>query len=189
MIEAYTDAMTRERGLSPSTLHLRCWHLEQFLSRFWQHQRPFHQIGITDIDAAIAHKGEQDGYARTSMKAYVTVLRSFFRYAESRGWCAPGLGAAIMSPRLFADAPLPKGPPWEDVQRLLASTEGDRPKDIRDRAILLLFAVYGLRVGEVRTLRLADVDWEQERLSVTRPKPRRQHVYPLAYTVGEAILR
>jgi len=189
MIEAYTDSMTRERGLSRYTLHLRCWHLEQFLSRFWPQQRPFHQIGITDIDAAIARKGEQDGYARTSMKASVTALRSFFRYAESRGWCAPGLAAAIMSPRLFADAPLPKGPSWEDVQRLLASTEGDRPKDIRDRAILLLCAVYGMRVGEVRTLRLADLDWEQEIIYVTRPKPRRRQVYPLTYTVGEAILR
>jgi site-specific recombinase XerD len=175
--------------LSPHTLRLRCWHLDQFLSRFWQHQRPFHQIGITDIDAAIARKGEQDGYARASIKTYVTALRSFFRYAESRGWCAPGLAAAIMSPRLFAEAPLPTGPAWDDVQRLLASTAGDQPKDIRDRAILLLFAVYGLRVGEVRTLRLEDVDWAQERLYVTRPKPRRRHAYPLAYPVGEALLR
>jgi site-specific recombinase XerD len=175
--------------LSPHTLRLRCWHLEQFLNRFGQHQRPFHQISLTDIDAAITRKGEQDGDARTSMKAYVTALRSFFRYAESRGWCAPGVAATIMSPRLFAAAPLPKGPLWADVQRLLASTEGDRPKDLRDRAVLLLFAVYGMRVGEVRMLRLEDLDWGQEMLYVTRPKPRRRQAYPLADTVGEAILR
>jgi site-specific recombinase XerD len=82
-----------------------------------------------------------------------------------------------------------QGPSWADVQRLLASTEGDRPKDIRDRAVLLLFAVYGMRVGEVRMLRLEDLDWAQELLYVTRPKPRRRQAYPLAYTVGEAILR
>jgi integrase/recombinase XerD len=44
------------------------------------------------------------------------------------------------------------GPSWPDVQRLLASTETDRRAGIRDRAILLLLAVYGLRVGEVRQL-------------------------------------
>src|SRR5712691_13177439 len=84
------------------------------------------------------------------MQAYATVLRSFFRYAEHQGWCAPGLAATIRSPRLFADASLPKGPSWEDVQQLLTTTEGDQPKDIRDQAIILLFAVYGMRVGEVR---------------------------------------
>jgi site-specific recombinase XerD len=189
MIEAYAAYMTQERGLSPHTIRSRRWVLEQFLSRFWQQQRPFDQIEIGDIDAAIARKGEQDGYARTSIQAYANVLRSFFRYAEHQGWCAPGLAAAIRSPRQFADASLPKGPSWEDVQQLLRTTEGDRPKDVRDRAIILLFAVYGMRAGEVRQLRLEDLDWEQECIDVRRPKSRRRQVYPLSYTVGEAILR
>jgi integrase len=75
------------------------------------------------------------------------------------------------------------------VQRLLASTESDRPRDIRDRALIRLFAVYGLRASELRTLRLADLDWENELLHVTRPKPRRRQTYPLSHTVGEALLR
>ena len=75
------------------------------------------------------------------------------------------------------------------MQHLLRTTEGERPKDIRDRAIILLFAVYGMRVGEVRGLRLEDMDWEQERLTLTRPKSRRRQVYPLSYTVGEALVR
>lgn len=189
MIQAYADSMTHERGLSPHTMRSRCWVLDEFLSRFWQQQCPFHQIEIGDIDAAIVRKGEQDGYARTSMQAYATVLRSFFRYAEHRGWCAPGLATAIRSPRLFADTPLPKGPSWEHVQQLLTTTEGERPKDIRDRAIILLFAVYGMRVGEVRRLSLDDLDWAQEYIYVTRPKSGRRQTYPLSYTVGEAILR
>jgi site-specific recombinase XerD len=189
MIQAYVDYMTHERGLSPHTIRGRRWVLEQFLSRFWPQPRSFDQIEIGDIDAAIARKGEQDGYARTSIQAYANVLRSFFRYAEHQGWCAPGLAAAIRSPRQFADASLPKGPSWEDVQQLLRTTEGDRPKDIRDRAIILLFAVYGMRAGEVRQLRLEDLDWEQECIDVSRPKSRRRQIYPLSYTVGEAILR
>lgn len=94
-----------------------------------------------------------------------------------------------MSPRLFADEQLPKGPSWEGVQRLLATTEGDTRKKIRDRAVIMLFAVYGLRVGKVRALRLEDLDWEQELMSVTRPKARRKQTYPLSYTVGESLLR
>lgn len=189
MIEEFTDYMSGERGLSPVTIRKRCQHVAQFLSRFDQQHRPFNEISILDIDRAVARKGEQDAYTRASIKTYASALRAFFRYAEIRGWCAPGLAQAIMAPRLFADEQLPKGPSWEDVGRLLASTEGDTRRDIRDRAIIMLFAVYGLRVGEVRALRLEDLDWENELLYVTRPKPRLRQTYPLSYTVGEALLR
>ena len=80
-------------------------------------------------------------------------------------------------------------PGWEDVQRLLASTRGDRRADIRDHAILLLLAVYGFRRGEVAGLRLDDLDWAGERILVSRRKQRRTQCYPLLPAVGEAILR
>src|SRR5216684_7172883 len=161
----------------------------RFLGVFSVSAKSDSNISILDIDAAVARKGEQDAYTRSSMRTYANALRAFFHYAEQRGWCAPGLAAAIMSPCLFADEQLPKGPSWEDVQRLLASTEGDNATDIRDRALIMLFAVYGLRVSEVRALRLEDLDWENEVLYVTRPKPRRRQTYPLSHTVGEALLR
>ena len=189
LIEGFTDHMLREKGLSQHTVRIRCWHVEQFLHRFWEQHRSFDEVTIADIDAAVARKGDQDGYARTSIQNCINSLRAFFRYAEQRGWCRPGLAAAIMSVHLFADEGLPKGPAWSDVQLLLANTKGDHPKDIRDRAIIMLFAVYGMRVGEVRGLRLEDLDWEKELIYLTRPKPRRRQSYPLSYTVGEAILR
>jgi len=189
MLEEYAQYSIQDRGLAQYTIRIQRWQLEQFLRRYWQQDRPFSEISISDIEAAIARKRQQDAYTRTSIKSYITALRSFFRYAEHRGWCATGLAAAIMSPRLFADEGLPKGPSWTEVRSLLASTEGDLPKNIRDRAVILLFAVYGMRVGEVRALGLQNLDWERELIHVTRPKPRRTQSYPLSYSVGEAILR
>lgn len=189
LIEEFCDHLIRERGLAQYTVRIHRWHIQQFLERFWQQGRPFSAICIRDIDAAIFRKGEQDHYARVSIAHYVGVLRVFFRYAEQRGWCSRGLAAAIMCPRVFADEGLPKGPSWEDVQRLLAATDGDDPKSIRDRAIIMLFVVYGLRVGDVRALRLEDLDWDKERIRIRRPKSRRQQTYPFAYPVGETILR
>ena len=61
--------------------------------------------------------------------------------------------------------------------------------DIRDRAILMLLAVYGLRSEEVLGLQLEDLDWDGELINIGRPKPRRIQQYPLASTVGDAILR
>ena len=66
---------------------------------------------------------------------------------------------------------------------------GDRPADIRDRALLLLLAVYGLRAGEVVGLRLEDFDWEQEMLTVPPGKRQQPRTYPLCRSVGDAVLR
>ena len=75
------------------------------------------------------------------------------------------------------------------MQRLIASAGGDAARDIRDRAILILLATYGFRSGEISGLRLEDVNWEKEMVSIVRPKPRRTQPYPLVREAGEAILR
>lgn len=189
LVDEFCDHLIRDRGLAQPTVRVHRWHVGQFLERYWQEQRALSDIGIRDIDAAVARKREEDSYSRVSIAHYVATLRVFFRYAGQRGWCAPGLATSIMHPRIYAGEELPKGPSWDEVQRLLAGTEGDHPKSVRDRAIIMLFAVYGLRVGDVRALRIEDFDWEQELLNVRRPKSRRQQPYPLSYGVGEAVLR
>lgn len=81
------------------------------------------------------------------------------------------------------------GPTWPHVERLLASSQGDRSREIRDHAILLLFALYAFRSAEVAALRLEDLDWHHALIVVARPKQRRAQEYPLVARVGEAILR
>lgn len=189
LVDEFADYLLRQRGLSQHTVRSYRWSLEKFFDYFSRQHGSLTELSIRDIDFALACKGERDSYARTTIKHYATALRTFFQYAERRGWCPRGLAASIMTPRLWADEGLPKGPAWDDVQRLLRSTEGDQPKNVRDRAIILLFAVYGMRVGEVRALKLDDFNWERELIYVTRPKPRRRQVYPLSYVVGEALVR
>jgi integrase len=75
------------------------------------------------------------------------------------------------------------------VQRLLATTAGDAPINIRDRAILLLLAVYGGRAGEVVRLRLEDLDGQRELIRLTRTKPSTVQTFPLSRPVGDAVLR
>jgi integrase/recombinase XerD len=60
---------------------------------------------------------------------------------------------------------------------------------VRDRAILMLLALYGLRASEVAALRLDYVDWDGDRLHVARAKRRDTQVYPLLPSVGNALLR
>ena len=116
-------------------------------------------------------------------------LRSFFHYAERRGWCRAGLAAAIRGPRVYGQDTIPTGPSWDEVKQVLAITDGDQPVDIRDHALILILVVYGLRANEVVQLRLDDVDWERELITVRRSKSGRARVYPLAQSVAAAILR
>src|SRR5215471_12079692 len=84
--------------------------------------------------------------------------------------------------------PTRRSPYWPDVQRWIAITADKSARDIRDRAILILLATYGLRSSEVSGLRLEDVNWESEKVSIGRSKQRRAQEYPLVSEAGEAIL-
>jgi site-specific recombinase XerD len=186
-IAAFARYLREERGLSPVTISSRCERLAWFFETLYP-QDSLSRISIADVDAFIEAKGN-NGWKRSSLASLASSLRSFFRYAEGRGWCAPGIAAVIESPRLYAREGLPKGPRWEEVQRLLTSARGDRSSDVRDHAILMLLAVYGLRRGEVARLQLDDLDWVGERIMVSRPKQGRIQYYPFVPAVGEAILR
>jgi site-specific recombinase XerD len=187
-IAAFAQYLNEERGLSPATISTRCERLAWFFKSLHPVRNSLRTISITDVDAFIQAKSNQ-GWRRSSLASLASSLRSFFHYAEGQGWCAPGIAAVIESPRLYAREGLPEGPSWGDVQRLLASTRGNRAADIRDHAILMLLATYGLRRGEVARLTLDDLDWAGERIMVSRPKQRLTQCYPLLPAVGEAIFR
>jgi site-specific recombinase XerD len=189
LVKEFADYMEREKGLSANTIRIECFYVEKFLNFVWARHYSLGQLTVRDLDQALAQDDSQQSQARVTIRTRRSALRAFFRYAETRGWCAQGLAATIALPRIFKSETLPLGPSWQEVEWLLASTEGDRPTDIRDRAILMLLAVYGLRSAELRCLKLEDVDWEGEVVLVTRLKARRKQLYPLSHTVGEAILR
>jgi site-specific recombinase XerD len=162
--------------------------VNKFFERFGSCGCALATVQVRQIDETLAWQGRQ-GYTRAAIRTYADSLKAFFRYAERRGWCAAGIAEAITAPRIYREEGLPSGPSWKDVRRLLKSVNTCNPKDIRDRAILILLATYGLRAGEVRQLRLDDIDWEHELISLRRPKLRLAVKYPLSRPVGEAILR
>jgi integrase/recombinase XerD len=188
LIRDFADYMRDERGLSEATIRNRCWHIGKFLEGLIGQSRTFAEVSVSDVDAFLAQKAGL-GWGRVSVATSVRALRPFFRHAEMRGWCRVNIAAGIEGPRMFQQEGLAVGPPWADVQRLINSAHSDQPRDVRDHAILMLFAIYGFRSGEVARLRLEQVNWEREIIAVLRPKPRRAQEYPLVHSVGEAILR
>ena len=188
-VEAFEAWMRQDRGLSEETIRDYRAVADQFFDWLAAIDIPLASVKIIDVDDAITDKKARGTCGRRAMHDYAQRLRAFFRFAEARSWCLPGIAKGIMAPRFIRGEFVPKGLKREDVLRLLATTEGDRPVDKRDRAILMLFIAYGLRAGEVGGLCLDDLDWENERLRVRCPKPGRTHAYPLSRGVGDAILR
>ena len=180
--------LREERGLSPRTIQGYRWHVETFLRDLAAQDRAFVKVTLADTDAFLASLRERN-WCRVSLAKTVKALRGFFRYAAQRGWCSEGMGAGLIGPRLFREEGLPIGPDWPDVRRLIHNANGNTARDIRDNAILQLFAVYGFRSGEVAALRLEDLSWTQDRICLKRSKQRSCQEYPLLPSVGDAILR
>jgi site-specific recombinase XerD len=142
-------------------------------------------VEAADVDRFFQHMALR--WSRSSLYTSAKILRSWFAYCEGRSWVRHGLAAAVLLPRIYREEGLPLGPTWDEVARMLATTMGNAPVQIRDQAILRLLSVYGLRSGEVRRLRLDDVDWQRERIQVVRSKTSRAQMLPLEPGVGNAI--
>lgn len=145
-------------------------------------------VTVASIDQFMRRKLSEGAKPR-NIAGFCQALRSFFDFTYRQGTTTSTFAQAIQSPRISRDSPGRQGPRWRDVRRLLASFGGPKAPDVRARALLLLFAIYGLRISEVANLKLTDIDWIDETFTVRRAKNGLVQVYPLQFEVGEAILR
>jgi len=186
--EEFASWMANAQGLSAVTIQCRSRHIDHFLRWYGARRSSLAEVQLEDIDTFLITCGHQ-GWARLSMRNMAAALRVFFRYAGGQGWCRAAIAEAIQGPRVFTQTTLPAGPTWEAVHDLLGTLDTEHPGDIRDRAILMLFALYGWRRGEVAQLRLAHLDWDQNLIWAPRSKTRHTAPYPLIPSVGAAIIR
>ena len=189
-VEKFVEYMRQERGWSESTIHCYRAAADRFVRQLAKGNRTVADAGIRDRDRALGAPSARDGRprARSTIRTHAQVLRAFLRFAADCGWCCDeNLAAAITAPRVYRDEQLPAGPSRGAVDRLLASVDGTQPAERRDRALLTMLAVYGLRAGEASRLRLDDLDWEAETLRICRTKPGRCDLLPLSRRAGDAL--
>jgi integrase/recombinase XerD len=152
-LHQFLTFLKHERGFADATIVNRERSLKPFLGWLFAEDVPLSTVSpvvITKYFTSIV----AGRWKRTTVSFHVQSLRSFFRYASSRGWCAAGIAESIDAPRVYTYENLPQGPAWEDVKKLVTSVNGTSPVQIRSRCAILLCSVYGLRVGEVCCLRL-----------------------------------
>jgi site-specific recombinase XerD len=187
-LDRYIAWMRDDRGFTPSKVEQLCRTTRRFLRWCEQVNRQLGDLRAEDIDKYIATQGT-GRWARVSTANIASTLRGFLRNAAKETWCSDRLPSSISRPRLYQQESLPYAPDCSDVCRMLADVDTDKPRDIRDRAILLLLAVYGMRSGEVAALRLDQIDWAGRTLRLIRLKRRQPQIYPLLPAVAEALAR
>ena len=186
-LDQYLQVLKDQRGLAVSTVNAHRLHVSAFLKWIGDRRLLLSEITVADVLDYLSFR--RKACSAASVYALAQPLRSFFAYGESQGWCIPNLREVITFPNRRRYNPDVIIPTWEDVRRILDENVGDKPRDLRNRAMLLLCAIYGFRSSEVARLRLDDIDWRDETLRITRSKNGRTQQFPLQYEVGEAILK
>jgi integrase/recombinase XerD len=108
--------------------------------------------------AYLVHLGHRD-YASSTVARKTAAMKSFASWLVSEGITSEDAGAHVTSPRV--DKYLPKAITPDDVERLLEEptrNAGSKPDAIRDRAMLEILYATGMRVSELVSLNVDDVD-------------------------------
>ena len=120
----------------------------------------------------------QQGLSATSIATKLSSLRSFCKYLIEIEYLTQDPCVGIKAPK--QGKPLPKNVNVDQVNQLL-NIDDDDPLAIRDRAIMEVFYSSGLRLAELASLNLNDIDKHQQLIKVTG-KGDKQRLVPITKT-------
>ena len=126
---------------------------------------PLAQVSFREVDQFVEHQHQQ-GRAWATINRRLNALKHFFDFCLEQQLVAGN----PVKPSHFVrrGRPLPKALSQEQVQRLFAQIAPPM-----DRALFLVLLRCGLRVSEVATLKLEQIDWEQQAIHIVQGKGRK----------------
>lgn len=142
-------------------------------------------IGREDVTAWLARLHQARKRASTRARAFVA-LCEFLRFLKTHGFHRADLAEGLTAPK--RERLLPRTLEEAETLKLIASVDGASPRDVRDRALLMLLYGCGLRVSEVCGLTLSDFPSDADVLRC-RGKGSKERLVPLAASVAEAVRR
>lgn len=128
------------------------------------------------------------GYLSKSISAILTTLRSFLRFLYLAGYHEKDLSDDVPRLRQPHNPKIPSTWVPDDVRRLLASVDRGNPKGKRDYTILLIVSRLGMRVQDIRELRLNNLNWTTKAIEIIQHKTKQTVSYPMLDDIGWAII-
>jgi integrase/recombinase XerD len=148
------------------------------LMAFLQHER----------ERALANepKGSPRRLSSESVYLEIAALRAFYRFAENEKLLPVNLAENLSLPRRWKR--LPKALSAQEIEKLLTPETPETPQGLCDRAVLELAYASGLRLAELRNVRLEQLHLEAGFINVIG-KGNKERVVPLGRKAVEAIQR
>lgn len=128
------------------------------------------------------------GYAARTVAGKISILRGLFRYLYLHEYISYPLETTL--PRIFhyARTSLPTIWSGEEIEKILKSVDRGNPTGKRNYAMILLIARLGLRIGDVRNLKLCNINWDTNQVKFIQNKTGEPLTLPLLEDVGWAII-
>ena len=189
LIEQFLEHLRYERNVSAHTLRNYASDLEQFLDFLDQSGvRPRTLPPITQIDHLTIREWLAQLHTAQKKKASIArklaALRTFFQFLVREEIVELNPAKLVATPRL--EKKLPTHLSIEEAIRFIESPDLDTDLGKRDRAMLELMYATGVRVAELTTLNVGDVDLHNRLIRVTG-KRRKQRIVPFGDPAGDAI--
>jgi integrase/recombinase XerD len=187
-LELFSCYLKNIRGLVDTTIRAHLRYLERFLGaiNFEKNEQALPGLNLKQVEDFICFCSKD--LNRHSLQHVVGYLRTFLRYEYSRNVLQEPFHERIDTPRVFRLEKLPHSLPWTVVQALLNSIDRTESQGIRNYAILLLIATYGLRSCEIVSLTLDDIHWSMRTIDIPKRKTNNQLVLPLTDAVADALI-
>jgi len=154
-IASFLTHVKVEKGLSSNTVSAYKRDLEKFEAFTRKRKLSLEAISRDDLVDFLAGLYRQKLESRTVARQLVT-LRNFFRFAQMQELISADPSINLESPKIRRT--LPGYLRLEEVERLLEQPDEKTALGLRDRAILEVLYSTGLRVSELISLRVSDLD-------------------------------
>ena len=113
------------------------------------------KITSTNLNSYILYL-EKNKFSAATISRNIASLKAFYHYMCKEGMVAEDVAETLHAPKI--EKKMPEILSTDEVVRLLEQPSGDSPKEIRDKAMLELLYATGIRVTELITLKLSDVN-------------------------------
>lgn len=159
----FLELLSAEKGYSDNTIAAYLNDLTQFVD-FLQTRPEGAVVEPGECTARVLHDYladlQQRGYASSTVARKIAAVKSFFHFLTAQGAVVSDPTIGLESPKIEKRLPRILSP--EEVERLLAAPgQAIGPKALRDRALLELLYATGMRVTELVTLEVGDLDLDK----------------------------
>lgn len=152
-------------------------------------QLALNDVEATDLRQFLAEKVEQHGLSSSSLQRMLSSIRQFMKWAEQAQYLAFNPADDFQLKR--QSRPLPGMVDIETVNQILdqpaPETEAQQQMWLRDKAILELLYSSGLRLSEIQSLRIKDVDFNRQLLRITG-KGNKTRVVPFGSKAKDSLM-